>query len=146
MVGSSPCNNLFVIKCRLTVPDGPQTTGLLCGNQIQQTVQVAEFLFRNCAFLGNGAHGGAYSGIRTIVGGNIKNYSIENSEFIGFNTAIAGEAFSGNVELKYLTFAGTTAIDILASGSSNLLIDNYESESLLGNMMLKGAGEAQFTR
>ena len=137
--GSNPCNNLFIVECSITAPDGPKTAGILCGNEIQQTVQVAEFLFRNLVLAGNGAFGSAYSGIRAIVGGNIKNYSIENSSFIGFNTAIAGEAFSGNVELKYLTFAGTTAIDILANSSSNLLIDNYESESS-GNMMLKGTG------
>ena len=138
---SRPCNNLFVVGCSILVPDGATTAGILCGNQIQETVQVAEFEFRNCNFLGNDTPGHSYSGIRTIVGGNIKNYSIENSTFLGFNTALAGEAFSGNVKLSYLTFGNTTVVDILANGASNLSIDNYESESS-GNMMLSGTGGA----
>ncbi len=141
-IGKGPPTNANVFqRCTFSVPGGATSTGMLCGNFITSTVQVSDFEFHDCNFVGTGTPGTSYSGMRTVVGGNIKNYLLNNCVFIGFAKGIAGEAFSGSVHILYPTFANTTIVDILANGASNIYIDNYESESN-GQAMLIGSGGA----
>jgi hypothetical protein len=69
-----------------------------------------------------------YAGMRTIVGGNIKNYYLNNCQFLETQYGIGGEAFSGSCELLYPTFAGSVIADILANAPSNLHIVSAETE------------------
>jgi hypothetical protein len=93
---------------------------------------------------GSGTHvrkAQSYTGLRAIVGGNIKNYNINNSIFNHCQYGLAGESFSGSVQITYPTFAGNFVADILANGATNIDVFSAETESA-GQRFLSGTGGA----
>ena len=87
----------------------------------------------------------AYAGVRVIIGGNIKNFFLSNSQFIQFQVGFAGEDMSGSCEMLYPTFAGSHVADIVANGASNIHVVSAETESsgqafLLGTAGTGGVG------
>lgn len=126
---------------RCIVPTGDASAGILIGNELSVTPQVSETKTEDCAFVGQGAAGGAYTGLRYIRGGNIKNHLNINLKCSGFKYGVAAEEMSGHLTIVKAAFGSNTVSHMLLN-SGHLSASGVEAEGNLGERFLIGAAGA----
>lgn len=132
--GSSGCS---VEKTWCSVPPGPLTAGLLIGNPTNgPTEQVSEVSCDGLHGGGVGNPGGAYSLVRVVGSGNVKNWGFRRVVASGFRIPMAIENASGVIHIHELITGGTTDTDVLCNGA-NLVLESAETEG--GGCLLRGA-------
>jgi hypothetical protein len=81
------------------------------------------------------------NGFYVYGGGNVKNFFIFNSIFLGFEIGINGDPMSGSCEILYPTFGGNFVADIQANGASNIHVLSAETESSGQRFLMATGGE-----
>ena len=139
--GSAGSSGMKFTNMQILVPSGAATTGILMGNaKVSFTSQVSELKLNNVMCWGYNADGSAYSAIRMITGGNVKNLNATEFGAFGFNTPVALEAGAGAITFTHPNIGGTTVVDFLHTAGGTLNVIGLEAESATGHKMLSGGG------
>lgn len=131
--------------CAAQIPN----CGILVGNfSASDTMQVSETEFNNPLVNNSGTPGSAYTSLRIIKGGNVKDHVAYNLQGNGCSFGIAIEGGSGRIGLISPEFGGSTVGDIYFDGGGcSLFVSSLAVESVHAPRMLvgQGAGPAEVT-